>query len=126
MLTLAFYLYAAFFAISLDRLGERWPVCLWLAAPGLLCIPYALVASSAGMFRWEWLTLYAVLPIAVVTLLWQARCMDAAGRGNWRDFLVLMVLGLAVDLRWFEAAWPARLAIFNKMLLLDAASTGFW
>lgn len=125
LLTLAFYLYAAFFAISLDRLGERWPVGLWLAAPGLLCIPYALVASSAGMFRWEWLTLYAVLPIAVVTLLWQARCMDAAGRGNWRDFLVLMVLGLAVDLRWFEAAWPTRLAIFNKMLLLDAGIYGF-
>ena len=45
--------------------------------------------------------------------------------GNWRDFLVLAVLGLAVDLRWFEAAWPAHLAIFSKMLLLDAGIYGF-
>ncbi len=35
------------------------------------------------------------------------------------------MLGLAVDLRWFEAAWPAHLAIFNKVLLLDAGIYGF-
>ena len=46
-------------------------------------------------------------------------------RGNWRDFLVLAVLGLAVDLRWFEGAWPPHLAIFNKILLLDAGIYGF-
>jgi hypothetical protein len=34
-------------------------------------------------------------------------------------------LGLAVDLRWFEGAWRAHLAIFNKMLLLDAGIYGF-
>jgi len=32
---------------------------------------------------------------------------------------------LAVDLRWFEGAWPAHLAIFNKVLLLDAGIYGF-
>jgi len=31
---------------------------------------------------------------------------------------------LAVDLRWFESAWPAHLAIFNKILLLDAGIYG--
>jgi hypothetical protein len=30
-----------------------------------------------------------------------------------------------VDLRWFEAAWPAHLAVFNKILLLDAGIYGF-
>jgi membrane protease YdiL (CAAX protease family) len=50
--------------------------------------------------------------------------VDAAEHGNWRDFLVLVVLGLAVDLRWFEGAWPARLAVFNKILLLDAGIYG--
>ena len=50
---------------------------------------------------------------------------DPEERGDWRDFLVLAVLGLAVDLRWFEPAWPARLAVFNKMLLLDAGIYGF-
>jgi membrane protease YdiL (CAAX protease family) len=58
-------------------------------------------------------------------LLWQAKAIDIAQRGNWRDFLVLAVLGLAVDLRWFEPAWPPHLAVFNKMLLLDAGIYGF-
>jgi len=30
-----------------------------------------------------------------------------------------------VDLRWFEPAWPSHLAVFNKMLLLDAGIYGF-
>ena len=30
-----------------------------------------------------------------------------------------------MDLRWFEGAWPAHLAIFNKVLLLDAGIYGF-
>ncbi|MGH9589636.1 MAG: CPBP family glutamic-type intramembrane protease [Terracidiphilus sp.] len=34
-------------------------------------------------------------------------------------------MGLAVDLRWFEVAWPAHLAIFNKILLLDAGIYAF-
>lgn len=83
--------------------------------------------------------LYALLPVAIAVLLWQAGRVDpvklhgdTAGRaapgrqqGNWRDFLVLAVLGLAVDLRWFEAAWPPHLAIFSKMVLLDAGIYGF-
>jgi membrane protease YdiL (CAAX protease family) len=38
---------------------------------------------------------------------------------------VLAALGLAVDLRWFEPAWPAGLSVFNKVLLLDAGIYGF-
>ncbi len=38
---------------------------------------------------------------------------------------MLILLGLAVDLRWFEGVWPAHLAIFNKILLLDAGIYGF-
>jgi membrane protease YdiL (CAAX protease family) len=58
-------------------------------------------------------------------LLWQVANVDLADRGNWRDFTVLAVLGLAVDLRWFERAWPAHLAVFSKMLLLDMGIYGF-
>jgi membrane protease YdiL (CAAX protease family) len=36
-----------------------------------------------------------------------------------------VLLGLAVDLRWFEGAWGPRLSVFNKMLLLDAGIYGF-
>jgi hypothetical protein len=36
----------------------------------------------------------------------------------------MVTLGLAVDLRWFERAWPPHLAVFNKVLLLDAGIYG--
>jgi len=125
LLTLAPFLFAAFFSRKWATFGEGWPVRLRLAGPAALCVPYALVAVSAGMFRWEWLALYALLPVAVAALLWWAGQVDAAGLGDWRDFAVLAVLGLAVDLRWFEGAWPARMAVFNKMLLLDVGIYGF-
>ena len=85
-------------------------------APGLLCIPYAMVAR--GMFEWRWFGMYLLLPVAVAGLLaWQG--------GEWREFVVLLALGLAVDLRWFEPAWPPGMAVFNKMVLLDAGIWGF-
>jgi hypothetical protein len=46
-------------------------------------------------------------------------------KAGWPEFLILAVLGLAVDLRWFEPAWPAHLSVFNKVLLLDAGIYGF-
>ena len=98
---------------------------LQLASPILLGIPYLLVATAAGSFRWEWFDLYAGFPVVIAVMLTQAARMDAAQRGNWRDFLILAILGLAVDLRWFEAAWPAHLGLFNKILLLDAGIYGF-
>jgi membrane protease YdiL (CAAX protease family) len=102
-------------------------LAIWvrLACPAALSIPYLLVACGAGVFRWGWFALYALLPVAIALLLGQAARADSAERGNWRDFLVLAVLGLAVDLRWFEGAWPAHLAVFNKILLLDAGIYGF-
>jgi len=35
------------------------------------------------------------------------------------------VLGLAVDLRWFESAWPSGLRAWNELLLVDAGLYGF-
>jgi membrane protease YdiL (CAAX protease family) len=117
-------LVAAFWPASLER-AERLPLAWRLTAPALLCGPYALVTLEAGDFRWSWLALYAVLPMAVAALLWRARLADPAQHGNWRDFVVLAVLGLAVDLRWLEPAWPPRMAVFSKMLLVDAGIWGF-
>ena len=54
-----------------------------------------------------------------------ARSEDGEQRGNWRDFVVLLALGLAVDLRWLEPAWPRGLAALGKILLLDAGIFGF-
>ncbi len=141
LLTLSPLVIAAFFPQSVTGRPRRLPVWAQLVSPAGLSVPYVLVACGGGVFRWGWFALYAVLPVAVASLLWQAGRADpgiqppqrqtpVAGdpgvqRGNWRDFLVLAVLGLAVDLRWFEGAWPAHLAIFSKMLLLDAGIYGF-
>jgi membrane protease YdiL (CAAX protease family) len=125
LLTLVPYLVVAFFSRSAAACVRAWPTWVRFACPVVLCIPYLLVACGTGVFRWGWFALYALLPVAIALLLGQAARVDTAQRGNWRDFLVLVALGLAVDLRWFEAAWPAHLAVFNKILLLDAGIYGF-
>jgi hypothetical protein len=125
ILALIPFLAAAFFPERLTGWVGRLPVWIRYSSPALLSLPYVLVTCAAGNFCWEWFSLYGALPVAVAILLGQAPRIDASQRGNWRDFLILAVLGLAVDLRWFEAAWPARLAIFNKVLLLDAGIYGF-
>ena len=119
------FLGAAFFPQRVVGGVRVLPLWAQLSSPALLSGPYALVASAAGIFRWEWFALYAALPVVVAILLWWAGKADLAQHGTWQDFLVLITLGLAVDLRWFEAAWPAHLAIFNKVLLLDAGIYGF-
>src|SRR5208337_1002075 len=124
LLTLAPFLAAAFFAHRLAGAVERLAEPVRVLGSAVLCVPYLLVACSTASFRWDWLAVYALLPIAVSALMEQARRIDPDQHGNWRDFLVLAAMGLAVDLRWFEAAWPAHLAVFNKILLLDAGIYG--
>ena len=124
ILTLIPYFAAAFFP-QITTKPARLPKTARLLLPGLLSIPYVLVACSAHIFEWRWLALYALLPVIIAILLDRARRADPDQRANWRDFLVLAVLGLAVDLRWFQPAWPPRLAAFNKILLLDAGLYAF-
>jgi membrane protease YdiL (CAAX protease family) len=125
VLALAPLLAAAFFGPRLAARVQGLPPTLRLSCPALLCVPYVLVATWAGTLQWDWLLLYALLPVTVAVLLHHASRADPTQHGNWRDFLVLAGLGLAVDLRWFEPAWPAHFAVFNKMLLLDAGVYGF-
>jgi membrane protease YdiL (CAAX protease family) len=124
LLTLAPFFWAAFCPKSLQLAG-RMPVWLRLLAPAVLGLPYTLVSNSNGLFRWTWLALYTLLPVLISALLYMASLADPQQRGDWRDLLILVFLGLAVDLRWFEPAWGPRLAIFNKILLLDAGIYGF-
>ena len=92
-----------------------------IVRPAVLCVPYVLVATSYGMFRWTWFALYLLLlPVVISWLLYLASLADPDQR-RLAGFLVLLVLGLAVDLRCSEPAWLPRLAVFSKMLLLDAA-----
>ncbi len=125
LLALLPFLAEAFFAGCMSNLAQKLPTAMRLLSPAVLSIPYALVGYAYGSFSWSWFALYALLPVAVSVLIWQAAEADPDRLGNWRDALVLAVLGLAVDLRWLEHAWPARLAAFGKFLLLDAGIYAF-
>lgn len=122
VLALVPYLAAAFFAKRVAGCARRLPVWAQAALPALLCVPYALVAMDGGAFAWPWFAVYAGFPVALAAV---ARLSPGAGRNIWPQLAALLVLGLAVDLRWFEGAWPAHLAVFNKVLLLDAGIYAF-
>jgi uncharacterized protein len=116
------------FGFASERVADfvgRWPRWLRLVAPALIVVPYVALALSQRMFRGEWFALYAALPIVMAWLLEQAAVADPEQRGNWRDAVILLALGLSVDLRWFDAAWPAGQRGLGNLLLVDAGLYGF-
>jgi membrane protease YdiL (CAAX protease family) len=108
-----------------SRLIQRWPRMLRLLAPATLAAFYAILAVPAHVFRWEWLALYSTLPVVMAWLETHAASADPEQRGNWRDALILLALGLAVDLRWFDSAWPSGLRGWGNLLLVDAGLYAF-
>jgi len=119
---------AAAFAFSGEWMAQaiqRLPAPIRLSLPAILVLPYVVIAISWRIFRWDWFALYAGLPVLIAVLLARAAQADPKQRGNWRDAVVLLVLGLAVDLRWFEPAWPADFEAVGKILLVDAGLYGF-
>jgi len=121
VLALVPYLTAGFFPARVAGCAPRIPVWAQVLSPSLLCVPYLLVTLSSGTFSWAWLGLYATLPAVIAAVLIRA----GGTKWSWPEFLILAILGLAVDLRWFEPARPAHLSVFNKVLLLDAGIYGF-
>ena len=119
LLALVPYLAAGFFAARFGEWVRGLAVSMRLLVPACLCVPYVLVVVDRGGFSTHWLALYALMPVAMAVLMIISGALGKGG-GYWIELLVLAVLGLAVDLRWFEGAWPAHFAIFNKVLLLDA------
>jgi uncharacterized protein len=101
------------------------PRAVQIGLPAVLAIPYLLTVLPLGRFRWEWLTVYLLLPPAVAGLLMLVAALDPEPRGHWIDLLVLLTLGLSVDLRWLEPAWPRGLAFISKLILLDSGLHGF-
>ena len=103
----------------------RWPISVRWILPSLLALPYAAIAISQHIFQWRWFALYAVLPVAMAWLLDRAAKADPEQRGNWRDAIILLALGLAADLRWFDSAWPEGWRGLGNLLLVDAGLYGF-
>jgi uncharacterized protein len=119
---------AVIFGFAGEWAGRKvgcWPVALRIAAAASFSLVYAGVAASQHMFHWAWFAMYATLPMAIAWLLERAKAADAQQRGDWRDAAILLVLGLAVDLRWFDAAWPAGWQALGKILLVDEGLYGF-
>jgi uncharacterized protein len=119
---------AVAFGLAGDRVAhfaDRWPRWFRIVLPVVCVAPYTFLATSHSMFAWRWFALYAILPVVLAALLTYAAISDPEQRGTWQDALILLVLGLAVDLRWFESAWPAGLAGWGKLLLVDAGLYGF-
>ena len=118
VLALVPYFWAGFCPASFTARLRSLPRLAQILLPSLLCLPYLLVAVDRRVFSTRWLLLYALLPVAMAACMALSRSLRTTS--HWPEFLVLAVLGLAVDLRWFERAWPAHLSVFNKVLLLDA------
>jgi membrane protease YdiL (CAAX protease family) len=119
---------AVAFGFAAERITsaiERLPRFLRIALPAFLATPYAIISLSQHAFRWEWVAVYATLPVVIAWLLGQAAMTDPEQRGNWRDALILLTLGLAVDLRWLDGAWPPGMRGLGNLLLLDAGLYGF-
>ncbi|MGA8622669.1 MAG: CPBP family intramembrane glutamic endopeptidase [Candidatus Sulfotelmatobacter sp.] len=119
---------AVLFGIAAERVAHvvgRWSAAARVTLPAAFVAPYLLVSVSQHVFRWGWFALYAALPVAIAWLLLRAAAADPEQRGNWRDWFILLVLGLAVDLRWLDSAWPSGLRALNELFLVDAGLYGF-
>jgi len=119
---------AVLLGLAADRVARtvgRWPVAVRVSLPALFVAPYVMVSISQHIFLWGWFAIYAALPVVVAWLLLDAVAADPEQRGDWRDALILVLLGLAVDLRWFDRAWPSGLRALNELFLVDAGLYGF-
>ncbi len=119
---------AAAFAFAGERIANivsRWPLALRLAVPALCSVPYGLLALWGHIFQWRLLALYILLPVAMTWLLTHAAKADPEQKGNWRDAFILVILGLAVDLRWFDSAWPPGMRGLGNLVLVDAGLYAF-
>lgn len=117
---------AAGFGFASEQFAQaiaRWRKPIRILAPCLLFVPYVIL--SANQFHWSWFALFALLPVVMAWLMECAAAVDPEQRGNWRDALILLTLGLAVDLRWFDTAWPAGMRGLGNLVLVDAGLYAF-
>jgi membrane protease YdiL (CAAX protease family) len=93
-----------------------------IAAPLLLIAAYLVFVLPRGEFSWDMCLGMAGVVLAIAVLLE----FNTSPAPDWRDWLVLIILGLAVDLHFFDRAWPGRgLAGMPKLLFVDAGLYGY-
>ena len=107
------------------RVAQSLAVPLRLAAPAALVLPWLIVALGSHIVSARWFLFWLLAPTLLAALEFLATRLDPNQRGHLLDFIVLIPLGLAVDLRWLEAAWPHKLAALGKLTLLDAGLYAF-
>lgn len=90
-------------------------------APLLLLLSYLVFALPAGQFSFTMFLGMTAVVLAVSLLL-----AFAEGQPGWLDWLVLAILGVSVDLHFFDRAWPiAGLTALPKLLFVDAGLYGY-
>jgi len=112
-----------FLGDRLARLCQKLASPLKFSLPAVFGVPFLLAGTAGG--RGYGVMIYFGLPVLMAVLLSRARRVDPEQHGNWRDFAILLLLGLPVDLRWFDAAWPPYFTVFSKLILLNAGLYGF-
>ena len=89
-------------------------------------LPYAVFALPAHQFRWRIQLGFLLICVVGAVLLEWAQQRHGTKRGGWQDFIVLAALGLSVDLRAFESAWPyPGISGMSKLVLVDLALYGY-
>jgi membrane protease YdiL (CAAX protease family) len=115
-LLLAPYWALGFGAENSLRRHTRWP------AMALLIVPYLVFSIPRGEFRWELCLGMLALVLSVGALLASAK----AERGDWHDWLALALLGVSVDLHFFDGAFPVGgLTGLSKLMFVDAGLYGY-
>jgi membrane protease YdiL (CAAX protease family) len=93
-----------------------------ILSPLLLMLAYLVFALPGGQFHWSMFVGMTAIVCAIVLLLLSAE-PDTPG---WRDWVVLLILGISVDLHLFDQAWPvAGLSGMPKLLFVDAGLYGY-
>jgi membrane protease YdiL (CAAX protease family) len=90
-------------------------------APQVLIAAYLVFALPRGQFLWSMCLGMAAIVLAITLLL-----QHTGAKPDWHDFLVLALLGISVDLHFFDRAWPiAGLSGVPKLLFVDAGLYGY-
>lgn len=94
-----------------------------IAASALLVVPYVIFAVPRGQFRWSLAAGFLIMSLGTCALLESARWKS---NGGWQDLVVLGTLGLSVDLRFFQSAWPyPGISGLSKLVLVGVALYGY-